>query len=148
MILCSRAFVRLAYMTSPSTIQSTHTAIIADIDRVLECVRDYPRAFSALQILEQDMMLYFDCQRSIFYEKLRRLFQGNRRSLKMIEFLEQDLLDLRVGFLEFTDRYPPEANPVRIRNFPIEFKAFSRKIIDRISLEEEYLFPLLARSNK
>ena len=131
-------------MISSNTIQFTHTAIIADIDRVLECVRDYPRAFSALQALQEDLMLHFDRQRPLFYAELERAFQGERKSLKMIGFLERDILDLKIDFLEFMERYPPEVSPIRARNFPIDFQGFSRKVLERISLEEERLFPFLA----
>jgi hypothetical protein len=122
--------------------------MISIVSRILDTSRDYPKAFKFFKEFEEVFLSYAGFQKAVFYDELRKGQLKDNATIKMTEFLEHDLQQLKVDFLELMEHYPPDAGPVRVRNFPREFYEFSRKIIDRISLEEDRLFPLLSDQNK
>lgn len=131
---------------SPSevvSLKSVQAAMVGDISRILDQVRNYSQAVLILQEFAHVLLLYFERQDDAFYERLVERYADQAGDLKMIQFLKNDIIDLKVDFLKFMEMYTVHANSVRIRNFPKDFLAFSRRITDRIGLEKEYLFPFL-----
>jgi len=126
-----------------STIKFFHAALTADISELLANLRDYEEAFPLLGRLQDDLFNAAQLQDDRFFSALKAECSDQGQSLKMISFLEQDLTALKVESLEFFDRFSQDISSARKRNFPREFDAFSRRILQRISLEGEYLFPLL-----
>lgn len=131
---------------SPSevvSLKSIQAAMVGDISRILDQVRNYSQAVLILQEFARVLLLYFERQDDVFYERLAARYADQAGDLTMIRFLKNDIADLKVDFLKFTEMYTVHANSVRIRNFPKDFLVFSRRITDRIGLEKEYLFPFL-----
>ncbi|HSV43886.1 MAG TPA: hypothetical protein VLJ10_04960 [Candidatus Bathyarchaeia archaeon] len=126
-----------------STIKAFHAALTADISELLENLRDYEDAFPLLCRLQDEIFNVVQFQDDRFFSALKAANADQPKLLKMIYFLEQDSLELKVESLEFFDRFSKDISLARKRNFPREFDAFSRRILQWISLETEYLFPLL-----
>jgi hypothetical protein len=126
-----------------NSIKSAHSIIISDISSVLECAHSYKNAHKMLEDLEQDMFSYFKLQDSALYDQLDVKYQDSERDLKILFFLRKDADALKVEFLEFMDEFPIHTNDIRMRNFGRKFYAFSRRILERIAVEEEVLLPIL-----
>ncbi len=131
------------YFSNRATFQAAHAVILNDIDRIREHARDYHKAHMMLQEFDIVLCEYFKAQDGAFYEKF-----GVVANLKIIEFLARDIQDLKIDWLAFMDRFPSNAHEVRVRNFPREFLEFSNKVRERLFLEQDQIFPLLAGKNK
>jgi len=128
-----------------SSLKASHTVVSSRISNISECARDYQKAYVLLGELESLLFNHFTIQNDGFYMWLE---QEGKGPLPLIEFLKVDMQELQVEFLDFLDRYSKNVNSIRIRNFPREFHLFSKKILERFSLEEDQIFPLLAVNNK
>jgi hypothetical protein len=124
-------------------LKTSHQQLLLDINRLLDVLRDYPKALSILSDFEKVFTEYLRLQDSRLYDVLRQYYRMDREALKMLEFLEQDLKDIKIEFWNFLEGCSPHANAVAVRNFPKRFSDLSKKVISRIAIEEEYLFPLL-----
>ncbi len=88
---------------------------------------------------------YLGRQDERFYTKLKNFYNENRPALKIIEFLTQDIKQLKVQTFGFFEKYGP-ANPLEQgRNFARDLREYCQLISDRFRMEEDYLVPLLKR---
>ena len=123
--------------------KSGHTAIIIAIDEVLQNLRSYNQVKPKLREFNTIVLAHLGRQNKNFYDCLTEYYSNDREACKMQEFLLHDMKDLKIKYLIFTDKHSGEFADNNYRNFPKEFIEFSREIIERIRIEEEYLFPLL-----
>ena len=128
--------------------KSSHSIIISDIDRILACAHSYKEAFRTLKELEQDMVVYFKLQDVAFYDQLCERCQDDSSALKILGFLRNDIVDCKIQFLDFMDRFPANVDQIRSKNFGREFCIFSRRLLERIATEEAVLFPILDKNHQ
>lgn len=120
-----------------------HGAIVAAIDQVYSVSRSYPKAISKLHALDDMLASHIGRQDREFYEQLTSFYADDCKASKMLEFLIYDLNELRIQHLGFFDKYLYGVSGIGVRNFPKDLKGFGDKIILRLTMEEDYLFPLL-----
>jgi len=106
--------------------------------RIQAVSRDYPSAQKILLDLEEILTRHLGSQDRQFYEQEVRS-SGNEMSSSMIDFFLEDANRLKIDSMEFFQRFPSNAGLIRIRNFPIEFQAFSRVIFERLQIEREMI---------
>lgn len=92
------------------------------------------------------MFVYFNLHSLELYDQLCEKHQDDSSALKRIEFLRNDIVDCKVQFLNFMDRFPANVNQIRARNFGREFCIFSQRVRERIATEEAVLFPILDKN--
>jgi hypothetical protein len=122
--------------------QKAHAVIHDTVEQIQLSIRSYPKVRSGLMALQENLFGYFAQQDRVFYDQLLKAHQDNREKVKMIEFLAWDIKDFKVEFIRFYDQYDSSVGVVSQRNFPKEFTDFAQRIIARLKVEEEYLFPL------
>ena len=121
-----------------------HEAVITAIDDVLQNLRSYLHARPKVREFNNVVLMHLSRQNKAMYDHLNEYYAQDREAQKMLEFLLHDLKDIKIKYLIFTDKHSGEMADISYRSFPKEFIAFSREIISRIKMEEEYLFPLLS----
>ncbi len=82
-------------------------------------------------------------QSETFYSALRTYHSHNSSALKIIDFFEADIKELRLMLFIFGEEYFSD-KPVRnIRIFAAGFTELARIVTERIAVEDSQLFPLL-----
>lgn len=128
-----------------TSFKEAHRSILLAIDQIHAELRSYSKIRYGLSSFNEMLSAHCKRQDKEFFLHLTKRCLGDRESLKLLEFLELDLKELKVQMLIFFDRYSQGCGEIVARNFPRDFTAFSRVVIDRIETEEEYLFPLLLK---
>lgn len=137
-------------MTAPHDLipsfRRAHESILSAIDQVSVVARSYSQARAHLHELEERLLAHLGRQDKEFYKRLLDYYSEQREQKKMIEFLIHDLKETKVNYLIFFEKHMDTSVPaVAARNFPKDFAEFKESIINRVKVEEEYLFPLLQR---
>ena len=130
------------------SLRASHDAITEVIAQAEPILRFYNKVKPLLRELNALALSHFTRQDTALYRKLEEFYAGDRPSLKMVEFLLFDLKELKVGYLYFFDRHTGEMGDRESRGFPAEFMAFSRQLLGRIKMEQDYLIPLIERMEK
>ena len=125
------------------TFKTAHHAIVDGVSQVQLFLRSYKEARAKLNVVEELLLNHFGRQDEKFFNDLMGFYQSDRQRLKMLEFLSVDLKDIKIQYLTFCDRYWGEWSDIKMRNFPKDFTDFTALILQRVRIEEEYLFPLL-----
>ena len=120
-----------------------HRSIVAALDQVYSVSRSYPKAILKLHELNDMLSSHIGRQDREFYEQLTSFYADDNKTSKMLEFLIYDLNELRIQHLEFFDKYLYGVSERGARNFSKDLKEFGDKIVLRVTMEEDYLFPLL-----
>lgn len=123
------------------TFHLAHDAILGVLVQV-QSVRAYPQARRNLRELQEQIFPHLKRQDEIL-KRLAAHYAGQRDQSKIIEFLVYELKELRIKSLIFFDTYETAAGEVAARNFSKEFLEFSRAVVNRLKMEEDYLLPLL-----
>ena len=83
-----------------------------------------------------------------FYNTIRSYYTHNASALKIIDFFEADVKELRLQLFVFGEEYFSD-KPVRnIRILAAGFKELARIVAERIAVEDSQLIPLLNPSGK
>ena len=122
-----------------------HQSILETIDGIRVNIRDYLRIKSKLKDLEAKLLLHFGKQDIAFFARLQEFYASASSTIKIISFLGDDLKDIKVKTLVFFDRYPAEIGDIGKPMFPLDFMEFSKTVISRIEIEENFLLPLLKK---
>ena len=122
-----------------------HQEIVNGIDRIQGVLRSYVQAKLYIRQLNEILLAHWGRQNEKFFINLRDFYFKNRQASKMIEFLELDTKDAKIKFLQFFDQYSGEMGDLGSNKFPRDFQEYSRHLLSRIKIEEEYLLPLLER---
>ncbi|MFA5088968.1 MAG: hemerythrin domain-containing protein [Candidatus Omnitrophota bacterium] len=125
--------------------RSGHRSIISSIDQIQQSLRSYSQVKPAIRELNGILSSHLARQDGAMFRKLHEFYREERGAEKMLEFLLHDLKDIRIQYLIFTENHSGELGDVHSRNFIRNFQDFSRQVIERIRIEEEYLFPLLEK---
>lgn len=122
-----------------------HQEILEAIDAVEPFLRSYHQAKPCLRRLYQSMENFLGRQDKAMFDALYQFFEHDRPSKKMIDFLAHDLKDMKVQYLIFADKHPGDMSDYQRHTFPRDFSEFSARIIARLKIEQEYLFPLFEK---
>ncbi|HSA31688.1 MAG TPA: hypothetical protein P5160_07815 [Candidatus Omnitrophota bacterium] len=133
----------MAKIPTQKVFRFAHASIVTRIDQVRQCGRSYEDARPFLLELYEMLLDYMSLQTAPVFQQLEEQNSGNRENLKMLEFLAQDITELRIEILEFYERFSHPDSLLRMRAFAMEFLKFSSRVIQRLELEEGLLFPLL-----
>ena len=125
--------------------QKGQRAILVSVGDVQHSLRDYPACRTKLAVLLEKLLVHWKKQDESFWTALAEVFATDRPAQKIVEFLVFDLKELKVKYLAFEDRYLLALPGGERRTFPKDGKDFLQAVLDRIQMEEEYLFPLLKR---
>ena len=104
-----------------------------------------PKLFDEMQHLTEKILQHLARQDKTMMDRLVEFYRDDRAASKMLEFLIHDLKDLKVKYLVFYDLHSAELTGGRPRSFPLDFTEFAKGILSRITIEEDYLFPLLEK---
>ncbi|MEW5894677.1 MAG: hypothetical protein AB1650_02800 [Candidatus Omnitrophota bacterium] len=126
-----------------NSFKTFHNEILSELNSILDVVRDYQKAFPILKELEKVLGEFMRLQGPKLYGALKARYSDDREAIKMLEFLEHDMNEMKLEFWSFLEEYSDHPAPIAIKNFPRRFLAFSERVISRIKIEEEYFFPLL-----
>ena len=129
------------------TLTTAHYSILETVDRLQLNIRNYPKAKPLIRELHQKLMAHFSHQNEPFFMALQAQCGQARESLKMLEFLQFDLKEIKVNLLVFFDRHSGEMDDIHFRSFPKDFTDLSGLIIGRIKMEKDYLIPILQKCN-
>ena len=122
-----------------------HQSIVDSIDQIMPLTRSYIIAKPKIREMNERLISHLSHQDGEFFGRLRTYYQNDREVVKLVEFLMHDLKDMKVKYLIFFEKYTGEMDDIGSRNFPLRFTEFSRDVIARIKIEEEYLFPLIEK---
>lgn len=125
------------------TVHCAHMDILVRIDQIRQRGHSYGMASPLLAEFYEVLLNYVNLQVQPVYRDLGSRNSKNQEVLKILEFLEHDITELRLEILQFYDRFSDQANPIRGRAFSMEFRQFSDRIIQRVEMEEERFLPLL-----
>ena len=123
----------------------SHQSILEVMGEINRSIRSYPKVKPQLRDLHTKLLAHLGKQDDRLLASLAQFFSADREAGKMIEFLQVDLKDTKIKALIFFDNHSGEMDDIRARNFPRHFTEFSAVMTGRIKLEEDYLFPLLAK---
>jgi len=126
-----------------TTLEQGHQAIKEAISAIQVVARSYPAARPRIRELQSVLLTHLGRQDRKLQERLARHYRDGREQTKMLEFLQHDLKEIKVQFLVFFDKYTGELTDFGGNTFPKDFSVFTGTILDRIRIEEEYLFPLV-----
>ena len=126
-------------------IKTAHRSILETIDQLQINLRNYHQAKPMIRELHLKLMAHFGQQDHSLFVPLKDYYSKERTSVKMIEFLEFDLREIKVRLLVFYDQHSGELGDTNASSFPRDFADFSGLILGRISMEEKYLIPLLEK---
>ncbi len=126
-------------------LKTAHQSLLDSIDQIQQKIHSYKDVKPKLRAFEVQLLAYFEQQNNAFYEPLAIFYKENRADLKMIEFLKQDLKQLKIQLLTFFDQHSGEMGDLHAGNFVRDFREFSGLVLGRIKIEEEYLFPLIIK---
>lgn len=113
------------------------------IAHVQQVIRFYPQARLKLRELRDILAAHLSRQDRELFRQLSDYYAGDRKNIKMLEFLEHDLKDIKIEYLGFLDKHDGDSGNRRAWSFPRDFTDFTRTVMTRIQVEEEYLLPLL-----
>ena len=125
-----------------------HNSLLHTIEQLQQVARSYNQAKPILRGLHEQLLNYFARQDQKILDQLYSFYIDDRSSYKLVEFLEHDLKDIKIKLLIFYDKHTGEVADMNARSFPLDFQKFLKEIINRMNVEEEYLFPLLEKLPK
>ena len=120
-----------------------HIAMIEQIDQIHQVIRHYPDVKPKLRELQTILFNHFEKQKQKFYQLLTEYFLSDQEKSKNIQFLEQDIKNLKVKTLIFYDEHPADMGDIRPKAFIRDFQVFSGDLTGRMYDERKYLFPLI-----
>ena len=125
--------------------KTSHRSILETIDQLRLTLRNYPEAKPILRGLHQQLLTHLGRQDGTLFASLKNFYLSKRESEKLIEFLEFDLMEIKVKFMVFYDEHSGASEDSNARSFSRDFGDFSALIRERIKMEEDYLIPLLEK---
>jgi hypothetical protein len=106
------------------------------------------KAIEKIRYFFERALRYTTVQSDAFYQALRSCHRDNSSALKIIDFFEADIKDLRLKLFIFGEEFFSD-KPVRnIRILAAGFKELSRMVLERVAVEDSQLLPLLNPSGK
>ncbi len=106
-------------------------------------IQSYPQAKTWLKILYDALIGYFGKQDQSLLEDLKFRHRDDPHALKMLEFWEVDLKDIKIKIITFFEKYTGEFITKPSGSFRKEFKDIYDAISARFESENSHLRVLL-----
>lgn len=127
------------------TFKTDHQNILNGLERIKNIGTDYSSMSSALSDMKETFLAHMGLEDAEFYVKLRRRVKLSLDLLRTLDFLIKDLEELKITSLVFFEKYTNQELESLAREFAQDFHGFYDKIVRRIDLEENQLFPLFGK---
>lgn len=127
------------------TFKEDHKYILGALERIKSIGTDYASMASALREMREAFLSHIGLEDTEFYVKLRRKANLNQDLIRTLDFIIKDLENLKISSLIFFEKYSGEDVPLLEKEFASDFHHFYEKVLKRIDLEENQLFPLFGR---
>jgi hypothetical protein len=124
-------------------LQKSHRAVVRSISEIQPYLRRFPEVRPRLMILEEQLLLHWSLQDVGLWEKLQANASLQGAQEKMVDFLIQDLKEMKIKHFSFFEKYGSDAKQGSTYQLTQHFTEFIRAIMARFQMEEEYLLPML-----
>jgi UDP-N-acetylmuramyl pentapeptide synthase len=118
-------------------------AVSHALDEARMVVRNQAAVRAKAEILYGWLLQYVAHQDDEFYRSLRLRYQTNPSAVKIIDFFEEDLKNLKVKLYHFEERHLT-GRLDGAGKWTADFIELSQAITGRLQMEHAQLFPLLA----
>ena len=122
-----------------------HQTIAEALDSTQLSLRSSRETNKQLYDLREKLLSAFGQQDKVMIDALYAFYEGDRLSIKMIDFLVHDLKDIKIKFLIFFDKHTGEVWNKKKGSLSGDFLDFAAQIVAHLKSQEEYLFPLLEK---
>jgi hypothetical protein len=119
--------------------------VVDAINNLMPYLRSYREAKPLLRALREALEVFLGRFDKQFFDQLYHFYDDDRQAFKMIDFLVHDTKDIKIAFLMFFDKHATDHWMQKNPSFPKDFMDFSGRILARIKIEEDYLFPLIKK---
>ena len=127
---------------------SSHRQVLEAMHEISPHAMPYYEVKKKLIVLYEEIFQYLSLQKSDRFERLREALVGEPDKLKIVNFLENDLKELRITMYWFSDEHRADMGDMNPKNFIRDFQELSQSLVGRIKREEELLLPLLSGLQK
>src|SRR5262245_27219093 len=103
-----------------------HRGLLESVNDIQPLLRSYPQAKPRLRTFETLLFRHFEIQSGQFFDRLEQVASENREKIKMVEFLREDLKEMKVKTLIFFDAHSGQMNDHHFKTFPKDFMDFSQ----------------------
>ena len=132
-----------SFKESLQFLSQSHQLILETIDEIQPLLRSPVLAKIKMQALYLYLSKHFNRQDEAFLNEVKSLGQSGEISVKMVDFLVQDLKDLKVRLFIFSEQYLQGIISKKEPNFARDFKELMEDVVARLYVERNYLLPLL-----
>ncbi len=135
-------------------LKMAHEAIILALDDIHKhfpsqrqlTVAAYNQVKPYVRHLQESLLGCFQLQKDTLFTHLSSFYSADRENMKMIEFLREDLKNVKIQSLIFFETHPADMGDLGGANFHSDFMNLSDLLAARIKSEQTYLLPLLKSS--
>lgn len=128
-----------------STFKSDHQNIRKELENIKSIGTDYASMQAALKEIKEVFLVHMSLEDSEFYVQLRRRVNLTADLLRTLDSIVKDLESLKISSLIFFEKYAKPEEDIMEREFAFDFHNFYERVLNRIDLEENQLFPLFGR---
>ena len=129
-------------------LSQSHQLILEAIDETKPFLSSPASAKIKMQALFLYLSKHLSRQDEMFLNELKLLGQSGVISLNMVDFLIQDLKDLKVRMFIFSEQYLQGVIVKKEPNFARDYSELTKDIIARLYVERNYLLPFLNANTK
>ena len=128
---------------APSDLFAGQQGILNLCEEIIATIRSYTQVRGRLIILYDLSTNYFGRQDQCLLTDLRLRHQNDSRALKMLEFWEIDLKDIKIKVVTFFEKYTGDFVIKPRGSFGKEFLELHKALKARFEIENNYLFALM-----
>jgi len=122
-----------------------HQHILDSLERIKNIGTDYLSMNATLKEMKEAFLAHMSLEDAEFYVKLRRRVNLSQDLVRTLDILIKDLEELKISSLIFFEKYAVQEEEVMEKEFAQDFHNFHEKVLKRIDLEENQLFPLFGK---
>src|SRR3989338_8941375 len=128
-----------------SVFKEDHLHALETLEKIKNIGTDYSSMNTLLLEMKEAFLAHMSLEDTEFYINLRRRVQLSNDLVRTLDFLVKDLEDLKIAALIFFEKYASEEVGYLEKEFAADFHHFYQRVLRRIELEEEQLFPLFGK---
>lgn len=128
-----------------ATLKEDHRQILQTLKQVENIGTDFALMRASLNEIREAFLSHLSHEDTEFYLSLRRKVALSADLLRTLDSLIRDLEELKISSLVFFEKYSGKEALAMEKGFAADFHAFKEKLLKRIDIEENQLFPLFAR---
>lgn len=127
------------------TFKQDHQNILTTLEKVKNIGTDYASMSGALREIKEAFLAHMNLEDAEFYVNLRRKVQLGQDLVRTLDFLIKNLEEMKISSLIFFEKYATHEADFMEKEFALDFHNFYERVVKRIDLEENQLFPLFGR---